>query len=388
MDDNIWRKMVTMFAEVNHLSDVELQQILLAGQKDLTWYNRLAEYRDCIDALAKITTVSANARIRRGVIVAYELGEARRVIFQDTPPRAVHMPIPIDPSDVVVESLSPPFVDLTEAWSWIEAELSSEQAKEFRAQLARPLGLALHQHAAVDRHVTGSIPWAMDNPMLGRIRGRAPFYYPGIEAEAAMFWLKRERELEYIAPGYEVAYKEGPSQLLGLRALGEQRQVGEEEVECVTEKLALLSVWGGWMSAQTDYAWRRADCARYILTGEIPPLPHLRVRNGWAGVVIEVYTAFTSDLARELHHKVTSLRKARRSPRKSYSDQDRILIDFVERVTAGKSSAQRLIAWEKLYPDDHISRPGLASRYEPAKKRQAAFEKEINDNQQEQESIT
>jgi hypothetical protein len=349
------------------MTDEEYEHLIPSDSfvEDILHRDLIADYTLSLESLARFGPEDINQSLRDSLLILYELGEARRVIFQDAQPRTYPELTPIaEPSDAsrLRQALqahlpAPPFNTLKDAWSWINSELESDEAIRTRqdADWVRVIRFTLGEYTAYNQPLVQSIPWAIDNPMLEGIRPRVPFYYSGLESEATKFRLQRDEKDDWVHPEWEDAIKWRNTPLFGWPGVGDVSHLFDEgEVEAVTEKLALLAVWGGWLAFCTGYSWRRSDCVRLILTDMNPELPRIRIWKTAAGTFVAIHGQFKWEVSKELFHKVQKFAQAMGSHEQPLTPEDVNFIMF-GRETKGMTASQRLVEWNERYPEQQLN---------------------------------
>lgn len=309
---------------------------------------RLLEHEHEFAAFEGIRAINDNILASDRVSDSVDL--ARRVIFEGIPPL----------DDVGDLKIPPPFSTLADAEAWIAAELGSVEAQAYEETMRRlwdesPDGL-----------------WSMDNLLVPKIRSRVPFYFAGIEAQAAWFYFESTNP-EIIAAGK----KQKGQALRGVPGgMWHSPTPGTVFVPAKTESLALVAVYSGWLSKEVSGCWDKSECAALILVGKTPQLPRWRV---WVDnlpgdgkmSVLELYGSFNEREMRAIHGIIRRHTGSYR--KKSLTPEDVEILGFVESMpkSEGWTWPKRLDRWntEHVTNRQYATKEGLIAAYKAAQER-------------------
>lgn len=102
----------------------------------------------------------------------------------------------------------------------------------------------------------------------------------------------------------------------------------------------------------TGGAWSRVGCLAYILTGELPNLPTMTVRRTLVGLSVDFYMPLTRENLNLLYSEVRDRRGVKH--KKSFTEEDIALLDFVDNETPGMSDEKRLQRLKKRCADNSL----------------------------------
>jgi hypothetical protein len=334
--------------------------------------------------LAELRAPISSEDVARTRMVRLTVGLARQAIFEG---RARDIAVqknvlfharehgsPIAESEVV--DTPPPFRTLSEASNWVGNEEWGEFADLTPTQ----------KEAMADAEILRSI----DMPFVEADPHLSPPDFPVSENDRHYFLCPDEQteELRTITKALAEAWDEMPKidqadsrseKKPGKRTTkakivtshgNEEGYIWPRVVTVYSQKLALLALWSAYLSFITDNAWSRDGCVVYILTGQLPHLPKMRIREKLLGVSVELYVPVTMANLRLLYDEVRELRGVKH--KKDFTTEDADLMRFVEAETPDLSFSERLVLWEKNYPDHHHYKRGqdLWRAYKSAVKRQ------------------
>lgn len=290
--------------------------------------------------LSETANIEINQEIASREIVERNVQEARSTIFKDCA-----FPNLLSTYVSRGEKAPAPFPAFEEALEWIEFERNSDEGRSYKARW-----LSLHDRAVREiGRGRGKGYLASDNPVLPKIRSRLPFYFAGSEAAAELLVIKMTD-----LAGVAAARVLGHGKVKGVPGIGEMTIATERVLYACTERLALLAHWSEYLARLTDYAWRKSQCAEYILTGELPKVPRWRVRQTRVGLILEVYSVLTR---KEVHDIYLMMRdRAKVRGRKDPTSEDLALFEFMKEHEP-KSLQDKLDLWNAKHPERQFGSP-------------------------------
>lgn len=230
---------------------------------------------------------------------------------------------------LVFDTREPPFDNLREAWSWVIKEFLGEEAAR---NGARNQEISATPDASL-------LEWRDESILIKRA---AQYYRLEGPTES---WLIPALRLQSAVPSEEIGTRE--TVLWGMP----HDDPNPEDIVVVvnTERLALLATFAVWLHAKAP-CWSVGRCAAYILTGDVPKLPLIRVwidelSGGARRVYLEINGPFGMTDMKAAYHLVREANGWYRKKQASTADAE--LVAFVEKQTPRLTWQQRFEKWIK-----------------------------------------
>jgi hypothetical protein len=318
-----------------------------AWEKDID--DELAELAE----LAELTMPISTQEVADTRIVRTNLGRARAAIIQSDPDDLLLSWTARNPgNDLNIDGeleVDPPFSDLAQAWVWMGRQVLGEDD-------------AFRHHE----------PWAIYTLMRDQM-DNSNLVEPPLELSPPDFPVSQLDMEEFACPLPESAMMQlFKNVLLNASPIesdeGERTNIDKRQperrlrdeweghlsgiVQSHTTSLALLAIWSAYLAFVTDGTWSRAGCVAYILAGELPNLPPMRIRPKLVGFSVDFYVPPTRDNLLILYSEMRDRRGVKY--KKSFNEEDRALLYFVDKETPGMSDERRLAVLKKRCKDNPV----------------------------------
>jgi hypothetical protein len=289
-------------------------------------YAWVAEHEGEITELLELRGSMTSPHLAATTLVRSAVSEARLAIF-DSERYLTYRENEASASRPVVP---PPFANVADAYKWLESEsMRAEGASDAETYVWEP------EH----RSPSFRTPPGLSPPMM--LLGG---FTQGIKYDFSINFVR-----------------------LLLELLPETSAVVRPEHPPLTRftlELALLYRWSQYLSYAVGSAWTLLDCRDYILAGQLPELPSMRVQRKLAGISIDLYVPLTKDNLDLLYAEVRRVRGLGRKWKLRPKDEE--LIDFVETMRKENkrmSFADMLSEWNNGKNKESLQWPSARTHY-------------------------